>query len=70
MSLTLMCLTSNVKYWDFIGKHACYVNAMIRASPANPEMTIFDAETGRTPNLDIVPSIGCFCVLIQDRRAK
>jgi hypothetical protein len=63
---------SNVpyKYWDFIGEHACYVNAMIRASPANPEMTIFEAETGRIPNLDIVPPIGCFCVRIQDRSSR
>ena len=33
-------------------------------------MTIFEAETGRIPNLDIVPPIGCFCVRIQDRSSR
>jgi hypothetical protein len=48
--------------WDIVGEHATLVNACTSSCPTNPEITIYEAETGEIPNLDCIPELGCFAV--------
>ena len=49
-------------YWDYVVEHASLVHCMSTICPNDPSKTIFEAETGVTPNLDLLPRLGCMAV--------
>ena len=48
-------------------EHASLVNAMTCPSPTNPDITIFEDAYGRIPDLDALPTVGCFAVRLQEK---
>jgi hypothetical protein len=53
--------------WDIVTEHASLVNAMTCPSPTNPSITIFEDAYGRIPDLDALPTVGCFAVRLQEK---
>ena len=53
--------------WDIVTEHASLVNAMTCPSPTNPDITIFEDAYGRIPDLDALPTVGCFAVRLQEK---
>lgn len=49
-------------YWDYVVEHASLVHCMSTICPNDSTKTIFEAETGVIPNLDLLPRLGCLAV--------
>ena len=56
--------------WDFLGEHICLVNACTSTCPTNPNITIYEAETGEIPNLDAIPRVGVFAIRHGDKLSQ
>ena len=55
-------LNSNIHkcYWDIVGKPCSLLNAVTQSCPTDHGFTIYEAETGFIPDLDVLPLLGCF----------
>ena len=53
------------KYWDVVGEHCNLILQMTSPSRADPNITIFEACYQKTPNLDVIPRVGCFAVRVE-----
>ena len=53
------------KYWDIVGEHCNLILQMSSPSRSDPNITIFEACYQRTPNLDVIPRVGCFAVRVE-----
>ena len=47
---------------SLVGEHCSLLNAVTQSCPTDHGITIYEAETGLIPDLDVLPPLGCFSV--------
>jgi hypothetical protein len=59
-----------MREWCFVAEHMSLVDAMTSYSTSDKSKTIFEAVYGFVPDVDSLPSIGCFACRLEETKEK